>query len=97
MVTDAPASVFVAYTQPNTVKKLSEAGKAQLKLEADYLNSIAVSVMAFGVVAALISYVLGAPGSASSAPVLLLIVLVCFALSVGVHTLAHIRLRELDG
>ncbi len=81
---------------PITTDSLTEASKARLQLEADFLNGIALNVMAIGTLGPVAGYVFISDipkdrlflGTAAA--------MICFVGSFALHYMASIRLRDID-
>lgn len=75
--------------------KLTDAGKEQVKLQGAYVNGLAIGCFVAGVLTPTLAIAINPASGGFSGPALLAM-LVCFGLSLGLHSFALRVLKEMD-
>ena len=85
----------MAYDPPVRAR-LTEAGKAQLLHQVEYLNGIAVNTISVGVIGALVALVLEFDAALNKPMIVLLVIIVSLVFSAGLMLAGNLMLKELD-
>lgn len=75
---------------------LSDGGREQVLLEAQFLNGLAVSLFGTGVLGNIAAFIFVNDPTGDKAYLAAFFGLLCFSGCFGLHTWARLRLRELD-
>lgn len=86
----------MSYTEPDELHPMTEGEKAVAQVEADFINGIAVNLIAVGVIGVLLAFIFGSDTDGNDAPYILATCLVCFAGAAGLHLWARNEIAKID-